>query len=322
MGLPLPVDRDAIDAAAARLAGHLRKTPVMSVDTPAGQVELKLEFLQLSGTFKARGAFNRLLHHAQAHDTRHVAAASGGNHGIAVALAARSLGFEATIFVPANTPPAKRELLESLGATVHARGEQYAQAFEACEQFIAGSDAILCHAYDQPETLAGQGTVAREWADQTAGLDTVLVAVGGGGLIGGMAAWFQGSPRVIAVETTGCPTLNAALAAGRPVDVEVGGIAADSLGARRLGEQVFPIVRRHVAASVLVSDDEVIAARRFAWSACRVLLEPGGATALAAWLSGRYRAGPGERVGVLLCGANTRIEAPDTVRERKKRRQH
>lgn len=298
------VNRNAIQAAAQRIAGQIRHTPVITIQANQRTAELKLEYLQLSGTFKARGAFNRLLS-APANSFASVATASGGNHGIAVACAAQALGVAADIFVPEITPPAKREAIQRYGANVHVGGAFYADASNACQQHLQKTGALYCHAYDQPETLNGQGTVALEWQQQSQGLDTVLVAVGGGGLIGGMAAWFENDAKVIAVESEGCPTLNQALAAGKPVDIEVGGIAADSLGARRSGDWMFPIAQAYVDASVLVTDTQIGHAMQFAWNECKIALEPGAAAALAAWLCGVYEAKPNEKVGILLCGANT-----------------
>jgi threonine dehydratase len=291
-----------IAAAARRIAGRIRVTPCVELAWEGHRLNLKLEYLQASGTFKARGAFNRLLS-ARA-PAAGVAAASGGNHGIAVALAARELGVPAHIFVPEPTPQAKRDRLAALGAQVHRGGRDYAEALAACDAFRAHTGALESHAYDHPATLAGQGTLAREWQWQAPDLDTVLVAVGGGGLIGGMAAWYGGRVRVIAVESEGCPTLSRALAAGEPVDVAVGGLAADSLGARRVGSLMFPIARQHVAESVLVSDEAIRQAQAALWALARIPAEPGGATAFAALLGGAWRPQPGERVGVLVCGAN------------------
>ena len=291
-----------IAATARRIAPHIRITPCLDVTWEDRRIGLKLEYLQESGTFKARGAFNRLL--SARVPPAGVAAASGGNHGIAVALAARRLNVPAHIFVPLITPQAKRDRLQALGADVHVGGAAYADALAACNAFREATGAIESHAYDHPATLAGQGTVAREWQYQAPDLDTVLVAVGGGGLIGGMAAWYQGQVKVIAVETEGCPTLHEALAAGRPVDVEVSGIAADSLGARRAGSLMFPIAQRHIAHSLLVSDEAVRQAQQWLWREARIAAEPGGATAFAALLSGAYQPTPQERIGVLVCGAN------------------
>lgn len=297
-----------IEQAGKRITNHVRQTPVLSLVHEGRSAELKLEYLQVSGTFKARGAFNRLLS-ADRGSFESVATASGGNHGIAVACAARALGISADVFVPEVTPPAKRQALEAFGARVHVGGAYYADASAACAEYVAQTGALFCHAYDQPETLNGQGTVAMEWEAQTRGLDTVLVAVGGGGLIGGMAAWLQDRIRVVAVESAGCPTLHQALAAGEPVDVSVSGLAADSLGARRVGTHMYPIARQYVDDSVLVDDDSIRRAQQFAWTAGRIALEPGGATALAAWLEQAYVPEPDERVGILLCGANTAAPA-------------
>jgi threonine dehydratase len=265
-------------------------------------VTFKLEFLQHTGSFKARGAMLNLL--TRDVPPAGVAAASGGNHGAAVAWAAARAGVPATIFVPGISAPAKIARIESYGATLHVGGATYAEALAACEAFQARTGAIGIHAYDAAETLAGQGTTAREFAED-AQVDTILVATGGGGLIGGMAAWAEGRPRIVSVEPGTSACLHAALAAGHPVDVEVSGIAVDSLGARRTGALVFDIARAHVADAVLVSDDAIRAARAWLWDSLRIVTEPGGATALAGLLSGAYRAEPGERVGVLLCGANT-----------------
>lgn len=291
-----------IAAAARRIAGHVRVTPCLPLPWAGRTLNLKLEYLQTSGTFKARGAFNRLL--SAEVPAAGVAAASGGNHGIAVALAARELGVPAHVFVPEPTPQAKRDRLAALGASVHRGGRDYAEALAACDAFRAATGALESHAYDHPATLAGQGTLAREWQWQAPDLDTVLVAVGGGGLIGGMAAWYGGRVRVIAVESEGCPTLHRALAAGRPIDITVGGLAADSLGARRAGALMFPIAQQHVAESVLVSDDAIRQAQATLWAQARIPAEPGGAAAFAALLSGAWRPQPDERVGVLVCGAN------------------
>lgn len=297
-------DRSAIDAAAARIAPHIRRTPVLEMRVGGQLLNLKLEYLQVSGTFKARGAFNCLLSAPSAALAQGVVAASGGNHGIAVAHAASQLGVPAHIFVPSVSPVAKRERLLALDANLRVCGEQYADALAESEAFIERTGALRSHAYDQVETLAGQGTIAREWHEQAPALDTVLVAVGGGGLIGGIAAWFEGRVKVVAVESEGCPTLFSALRAGAPVDVEVGGLAADSLGARRVGRLMLPIARRWVSESLLVSDNEIRRAQQFLWQNARIPSEPGGAAAMAAVLSGAYRGRPGERIGVLVCGAN------------------
>ena len=317
MTAPPPPAAEDIEAAAARIAPHVRATPVIDAEVGGVAASFKLECLQVSGTFKARGAFARLLaaraaaRAAGLEPPSRVVAASGGNHGIAVALAARALGVAADVFVPRTSPPAKLDRLRALGATVHAQADAYPQALEASRAFARAEGALESHAYDQFDTLAGQGTLAREWLRQRPGLDVLLVAVGGGGLIGGIAAWLDAAaargepvPRLVAVETEGCPTLHAALAAGRIVDVEARGIAADALGARRVGEIMFPLARRRVAQAVLVPDDAVRAAQAALWRDLRLAVEPGGAAAIAALACGAYRPAPGERTGVLLCGAN------------------
>lgn len=293
-----------IEAAALRIAPHVRVTPVLETEAAAfgTAVALKLECLQHAGSFKPRGAFNRIL--SAAVPAAGVIAASGGNHGMAVAFAARALGCRAEIFVPEIATPVKQQRLRELGAVLTVTGRDYAEAFAACEARQRDSGALLVHAYDQPEVLAGQGTTAREFQAQSPGLDTVLVAVGGGGFAGGMAAWFQGRVRVVAVEPETSCALHAALEAGAPVDVPVSGIAADSLGARRIGTLAFDVARRYVARTVLVSDTAIREAQRALWREVRVAAEPGGATALAALISGAYRPAPGERLGVLVCGAN------------------
>lgn len=298
------IGRDDIEAAAARIAGRVRVTPCVELETAGGPAVLKLECLQHSGSFKARGAFNSLL--SQPMPAAGVIAASGGNHGAAVAFAARALGVPAEIFVPEIASPAKLQRIRDAGATVTVVGANYAEALAASQARQAESGALVIHAYDQPATLAGQGTVAREFLAQAPELDTLLVAVGGGGLVGGMAAWCHaaGGPKVVAVEPETARALDAALQAGAPTDVEVSGLAADSLGARRVGELMFPIAQTAVAQVALVDDAAIREAQRHLWRELRVVAEPGGAAALAALLSGRYRPAAGERVGVLVCGAN------------------
>ncbi|WP_159346329.1 threonine/serine dehydratase [Roseomonas harenae] len=299
--------RPAIEAAAARIAPHIRRTPVLVLPGTAlgapGELVLKLEQLQVSGSFKARGAFNALLQSGAG--MAGVIAASGGNHGAAVAHAAGALGIRAEIYVPAISAPSKVVRIREAGAVVVQGGDTYAEAFAASESRRAETGAVSIHAYDQPEVLAGQGTVAREFEADSPGLTHVLVAVGGGGLIGGVASWFAGSgTQVVAVEPEGCPTLFSALKAGAPVDAPVGGVAADSLGARRVGSLMFEVAREVVRDSVLVTDDAIREAQRRLWSACRVVAEPGGATALAALISGAWVPPDGARVGVLVCGGN------------------
>lgn len=305
--MPLPVTRADVDAAWEVIRPHIRRTPVIEVAAEdlglsGPPVAFKLEFLQHTGSFKARGAMLNLL--TRKVPPAGVAAASGGNHGAAVAWAAGRAGVPANIFVPAISSPAKIARIESYGATLHVGGAAYAEALAACEAFQAATGAIGIHAYDATETLAGQGTTAREFAENAA-IDTILVATGGGGLIGGMAAWAEGAPRIVSVEPETSACLAAALAAGKPVDVPVSGIATDSLGARRVGALPFALARAHVAAAVTVPDEAIRQARAWLWESLRIVTEPGGATALAGLLSGAWRAAPGERVGILLCGANT-----------------
>jgi len=303
------ITRDRIAETGRLIRQHLRRTPVIRVDAaefglPPGPLLFKMEQMQHSGSFKGRGAFaNLLLRDVPAAG---VVAASGGNHGAAVAYAAGRLGVAATVFVPGITSPAKAERIRAYGATLVVGGDRYADALAASEVYAADTGALPLHAFDQPETLLGQGTVGQEMQEDAPELDTVLVAVGGGGLIGGIAAWYAGAARVVAVEPEGAPTLHAAFAAGQPVDAPAGSVAADSLAPRQVGQIMFGIARRFVAPDVvLVSDDQIRAAQAALWSALRVVAEPGGAAAFAALLSGRYRPAAGERVGVLVCGANT-----------------
>src|SRR5690606_997846 len=264
---------------------------------PAHPLALKLESLQHSGSFKARGAFTNLLT-SDVPDAG-VVAASGGNHGAAVAYAAARLGLPATIFVPSVTSAAKADRIRGYGADLVVGGDRYADALAASEEFVARTGALPVHAYDQPGTLVGQGTLGLEIGEDLPDLDTLLVAVGGGGLIGGIAGWFRGDVRVVAVEPEGAPTLHRALAAGEPVDAPAGSVAADSLAPRQVGRHMFPLAQRFVDRSVLVDDDAIVAAQRALWDGARVVAEPGGATALAALLSGAYAPEPGERVAVL-----------------------
>jgi len=300
--------REEIAAAAALIAPHVRRTPVLEVNAAdfglaEGPLWLKLEFLQRSGSFKARGAFTNLL--TREPPAAGVVAASGGNHGAAVAYAAQALGVPARIFVPSIASPAKLAQIRGYGAELVVGGERYADALAASEAWQADSGALAIHAFDQPETLQGQGTLGLELEAQLPELDTLLVAVGGGGLLGGIAAWYRGAVKLIGVEPAAAPTLTDALAAGRPVDAPAGGLAADSLAPRRIGSLAFPLARSFVAGTLLVEDAEIRQAQETLWRVLRVVAEPGGAAALAALLSGRYRPAPGERVGVLLCGANT-----------------
>ncbi len=302
------VDAEAIRAAGRLIAPHVRHTPNLSVAPSdfgirADALILKLEVLQHTGSFKVRGAFANLM--MRDIPQAGVVAASGGNHGVAVAFAARRLNIPATVFVPRIASPAKIKLIGELGAHLVIAGDRYAEALAASEAFIRDHGGMPVHAFDQRETLLGQGTIGLELEMDAPEIDTLLVAVGGGGLIGGIAAWYGGRTKIVAVEPELAPTLERALAAGRPVDAAAGGLAADSLAPRRIGALTFPIARRYVDQVVLVTDDEIAGSQRALWDTARVVAEPGGAAAMAALLSGRYRPGPGERVAVLICGANT-----------------
>lgn len=308
MHVNTPITPERIAETERLIRPRIRRTPVLGVDLAdfglaARPVDLKLECLQHAGSFKARGAFANLL--ARPVPAAGVVAASGGNHGAAVAFAAMRLGVPATIFVPSVTSPAKTERIRGYAADLVIGGDRYADALAASQSFAEERGALTVHAFDQPETLLGQGTLGHEIEVDLPDLDTLLVAVGGGGLIGGIAAWFRGRIRIIAVEPEGCPTLWRAFEAGRPVDAEAEGIAADSLAPKRVGELMFPIAQAFVERSVLVSDDDIRAAQRALWDTVRVVTEPGGAAAFAALLSGRFTPAPDERVAVLLCGANT-----------------
>jgi threonine dehydratase len=306
--MPIHITPDRIAATAALIRPHIRRTPVIAVDAadfglaPAA-LTLKLELMQHAGSFKTRGAFANLL--ARDVPEAGVVAASGGNHGAAVAYAAMKRGVPARIFVPAISSPAKIARIRGYGADLVVGGERYADALAASEAWARASGALPVHAFDQAETLLGQGTLARELEEQVRDLDTVLVGVGGGGLIGGIAAWYGGRVRVIGVEPEAAPTLTRALAAGEPVDAPAGGIAADSLAPRRVGTLMFPIAQRYIAAVLLVSDDAIRAAQQALWDVVRVVAEPGAAAALASLLSGRYGPKPGEHVGVVVSGGNT-----------------
>jgi threonine dehydratase len=291
------------------IASHVRRTPVLHVNgadvgLPSFPLTFKLEFTQHAGSFKARGAFNNLL--SRPIPAAGVVAASGGNHGVAVAFAAKSLGIPAKIFVPTVASPAKVAAIRAYGADVVVTGDRYADALAESERYVAQSHALPIHAYDQLETLLGQGTLGREIGEQVPDAATLLLAVGGGGLIGGVAAWYADQPlRVIGVEPAGAPTLTEALKAGKPVDAPAGSIAADSLAPRRVGELMFPIAQQHVDRVLLVDDEEIVRAQNMLWDLFRLVVEPGGAAAFAAILSGRYQPAPDEHVVVVLCGANT-----------------
>jgi threonine dehydratase len=302
------VTRDSIASAYALIRPHVRRTPVVAAngaDFGRDPVALafKLELLQHAGAFKTRGAFANLL--MRTIPPAGVVAASGGNHGVAVAYAAMKRGVPAKIFLPTISSPAKIERIRGYGADLVVGGADYAEALAASEAWIAQSGALTVHAFDQTETLLGQGTIGLELEEQAPDLDTLLVPVGGGGLIGGITAWYGGRIKIVGVEPEASPTLARALEAGRPVDAEVGGIAADSLAPRRVGALMFPIAQRHVERVVLVTEPAIRQAQQALWSTLRVVAEPGGAAASAALLSGRYRPQPGERVGVLVSGGNT-----------------
>jgi threonine dehydratase len=303
-----PINREHISATYQLIRPYVRRTPVLEI--PASDFGLdsisllfKLELFQHGGSFKARGAFANLL--TRAVPAAGVAAASGGNHGVAVAFAAMKLGKPARIFVPTVCSAEKMERIRGYGAELVVTGERYADSLAASEAWAAESGALRIHAFDQVETLLGQGSVALEMEEQAPRLDAVMVAVGGGGLIGGMAAWYAGRTTLIGVEPEAAPTLTYALKAGRPVDSPAGGIAADSLAPKRVGELMFPIAQGHVHSVLLVSDTEIQQAQEALWKVLRIVCEPGGAAAFAALLSRRYRPQPGQRVGVLLCGGNT-----------------
>jgi len=302
------MDRDEITRIDALIRPYIRRTPIVEVapgdfGLRMAQLGFKLELLQHSGSFKVRGAFANLL--TREVPKAGVVAASGGNHGAAVAYAARKLGKPVRIYVPRVSSPAKIERIRAYGAELVIEGERYADALEASERWAQKNGALQVHAYDQPGALLGQGTVGLEWQAQAPQLDTLLVAVGGGGLIGGIAAWYAGKVRIVGVEPRAAPTLTRALEAGAPVDAEAGGIAADSLAPRRVGNLMFPLAKKYVDPVVLVEDDEIRAAQRALWESLRVVAEPGGAAAFAALVSGKYAPASGERIGVLLCGGNT-----------------
>jgi threonine dehydratase len=302
------IDRQLIADTYRLIRPYIRRTPVIEVagadfGLDGVKVVLKLELLQHTGSFKPRGAFANLL-------TRNVppagvVAASGGNHGAAVAFAAMKLGKPAKIFVPTVASPAKIARIRRYGADLVVIGERYAEALEASQSWATQSGAMVVDAYDQVETILGQGSVGLEFEEQGPALDTLLVAVGGGGLLGGIAAWYGGRIKIIGVEPEAAPTLTRALEAGHPVDAEAGGIAADSLAPKRIGELMFPLAQSYVDRVLLVSDEAILAAQQTLWDVLRVAAEPGGAAALAALLTRRYEPKTGERVGVLVCGGNT-----------------
>jgi threonine dehydratase len=303
------ISRDDVDAAAARIAGLVRRTPVLSTElTAVGPVVLKLEQLQHAGSFKSRGMLNRVRAAVERGEitSAGVVTASGGNAGLAAAYAAARESVPATVVVPETAPAVKVERLRRLGATVQQVGDRYSVAYEAAVAEAERTGAVFCHAYDQPEMCAGNGTLALELLEQTSGaLDTVLVAVGGGGLIAGIATGLVGRARAVAVEPDACPTLANAIAAGEPVDAPVSGVAADALGATRVGEIAWAVASRLGLTSVLVTDDAIVKARKLLWDEWRIVVEHGAAVGVAALMAGAYRPTRDERVAVVLCGGNT-----------------
>ena len=302
------IGRDSIIETCDVIQPYVRRTPV--IETEAADWGLgrftaifKLELLQRAGSFKTRGAFANLL--MRAVPAAGVVAASGGNHGVAVAYAAQRLGKPARIFVPGIASPAKIARIRECGAELSVSGERYADALAESERWAGSTGALQVHAFDQLETLLGQGTLGLELEEQVAKIDTLLVAVGGGGLLGGIAAWYEGRIRLIGVEPEAAPTLTRALAAGHPVEAEAGGIAADSLAPRKVGELMFPLAQRYAERVLLVSDEDIRTAQRRLWDTLRIVTEPGAAAPFAALLSGRYEPRAGERVGIVLSGGNT-----------------
>ena len=302
------VNRAEIERCEAVIRPYIRRTPIIEIDGAdigigSNRLCLKLELLQHSGVFKVRGAFTNLL--TRTIPAAGVVAASGGNHGAAVAYAAMKLKVPAKIFVPTISSPAKLQRIREYGADLVVEGDLYADALAASEAWVKQSGALPLHAFDQEETMLGQGTVGMELEEQAPDIETVLVSVGGGGLIGGISAWYAGRAKVIGVEPYASPTLTKALEAGHPVDAEAGGIAADSLAPRRVGERVYPIVEKHVHGTVLVTEEAILRAQQVLWDVLQVVAEPGGAAAFSALLSGAYKPMAGERVAVIICGGNT-----------------
>jgi threonine dehydratase len=302
------VNPDSIARCETLIRPYIRRTPVVRVeatdfDITALPLTLKLELLQHAGSFKTRGAFANLL--MRQVPAAGVVAASGGNHGVAVAYAAMRRKVPAKVFVPSVASPAKVASIRDYGANLAIEGDRYADALAASEAWVKKTGALAIHAFDQDETMIGQGTLAMEFAEQAPEIDTLLISVGGGGLIAGIAAWYADRIKVVGVEPFAAPTLTKALAAGHPVDAEAGGVAADSLAPRRVGERVFPIAKEYVDSVVLVADDAIVVAQKTLWRALRLVAEPGGAAAFAALSSGVYKPKDGERVGVVICGGNT-----------------
>src|SRR5829696_6394038 len=308
MTKPTEVSRERIQETERVIRPNIRRTPILEVEgaefgLDSIKIIFKLELFQHSGSFKARGAFSNML--TRTVPPVGVVAASGGNHGAAVAFAAMKLGTPATIFVPSVASKTNLDRIRQYGAELVIAGDRYAESLEASQAWAAQSGALPIHAYEGNETLLGQGTLGIELEEQAPELDSLLVAVGGGGLIGGVAAWYQNRVKVVSVEPVEAPTLQRALSAGRPVDSPAGGIAADSLAPRQVGQQMFPIAQKFVHSALLVSDEEIVEAQKRLWETTRIIAEPGGAAAFAGLLSGRYKPERGERVGVIVCGGNT-----------------
>lgn len=304
------ITRDDVLAARTRTCGYVRRTPLLAPATDRELLSIKCEFLQHTGVFKTRGAFNRQLAARERDEldpARGVVVASGGNAGLANAYAAAALGVRATVFVPATAPPIKTARIQEYGADVRLVGVEYAEAYEAALEDASRRGALFCHAYDQLEVAAGAGTLAEEILEDDPSIDRIVVAAGGGGLYAGVAAAAEGRAQVVVVEPRAAPTMHAALEAGRPVDVPVSGVAADSLGARRIGDIAFSIASRLPPTSVLVDEDAIVAARSQLWRHYRIPAEHGAATAFAALTSGAYQPAPGEHVAVVICGANTDV---------------
>jgi threonine dehydratase len=303
---PIPAELPlAVRETAATIRPYVRRTPIIDLTDGGlrGRVSLKLESLQHAGSFKTRGAFANLL--LRDVPSAGVVAASGGNHGAAVAYAANRLGVPATIFVPTVSSPAKIERIRDCGAQLVVTGASYADALAASQTWSATRDVMSIHAFDQLETILGQGTLGLELEKQAPRAETVLAPVGGGGLLAGLAAWYGRRVRLIGVEPQSAPTLTGALSAGHPVDAEAGGIAADSLAPRRVGEQTFRIIQPTIERTIVVTDDDIRAAQRHLWNALRIVAEPGGAAAFAALLSGAYVPREDERIIVIISGGNT-----------------
>jgi len=305
--MDLEVARSDIESAANRIAPFTRRTPVIELGDvfEAGyRLSLKLDHLQPTGSFKPRGAFSVLT--ARDVPVSGVAAASGGNFGIAIAYACSKLGYSANVFVPETSPAEKIDRISEYGADVRVIPGYYQQALAACEDWAVENEAFQAHAYDQPEVVAGQGTAGREIAGQVEDVDSVLVAVGGGGLIGGVASWFRDDARVVATEPEGCASLHAAREAGGPTIVDVGGVAASSLGAESIGKHAWH-ANKWIDESVLVTDSEIVAAQTWIWQNVRLAVEPAAATTVAALMSGAYRPEPGCHVVALISGANVNL---------------